>query len=529
MGKKDKKKGKGAEKTALKTEKKALNKLKKDLAAKGEGDIEKLIAESQKQIQKADYVGEELCPQPSPRSSCSLNAHPDKEELVLFGGEYFNGSKTTVYNDLYFYNIKKGQWSIMHTPVKPPPRSSHKSVVLSQSGGQLWVFGGEFSSPSRSVFHHYNDLWVFHFTEKRWEQIKAPGGPSSRSGHRMAVRRKQIVIFGGFHDSVGNQRYFNDIHVFNLDTYTWSKIEASGKIPPPRSACLFAPLTDGRILLYGGYSTEKVKKDVDKGITHTDMYYLLIDERAAPHKWKWVPAKPSGFPPSPRCGLSFAVSPNNRAYIFGGVCDDDQDENLISVFCKDLYVLELDNGRFSPINLRGKASGLMRKKRRGARDNDVKILDDDGEEEKSEERNDVDVEVAERLKEVSIKSDDIFTVTVSSSVSVESSEKSASASSSSSNEAFAPKARMNSTLAVKNGILYLYGGTYEEGDRQYVLSDFYSLDVHKVDEWRTIVPFSISNLDWEDSSGSESEDGDDDEEDDDDDDESSESDDMDTQ
>lgn len=36
MGKKDKKKGKGAEKTALKTEKKAVNKLKKDLAAKGE-------------------------------------------------------------------------------------------------------------------------------------------------------------------------------------------------------------------------------------------------------------------------------------------------------------------------------------------------------------------------------------------------------------------------------------------------------------------------------------------------------------
>lgn len=36
MGKKDKKKGKGAEKTIAKTEKKAALKLKKELAAKGE-------------------------------------------------------------------------------------------------------------------------------------------------------------------------------------------------------------------------------------------------------------------------------------------------------------------------------------------------------------------------------------------------------------------------------------------------------------------------------------------------------------
>ncbi|PRD20517.1 UNVERIFIED_CONTAM: hypothetical protein NCL1_54358 [Trichonephila clavipes] len=66
MGKKDKKKGKGAEKTALKTERKTLNRLKKELASKGEDDIEKLISDYQEK-HKTDVVGEELCPQPSPR------------------------------------------------------------------------------------------------------------------------------------------------------------------------------------------------------------------------------------------------------------------------------------------------------------------------------------------------------------------------------------------------------------------------------------------------------------------------------
>ncbi|GBN91837.1 Kelch domain-containing protein 4 [Araneus ventricosus] len=274
MGKKDKKKGKGAEKTALKTEKKALARMKKELAAKGEDDIEKLIVESQKQDGK---VGEELCSQPGPRSSFTLSPHPDKEELILFGGEYYTGSKTTVYNDLHFYNIKKGTWSIMHTPLKPPPRCAHQAVVLSQNGGQLWIFGGEFVSPTRTVFYHYKDLWVFHLAEKRWEEIKAPGGPSARSGHRMVVRKKQIVVFGGFHETFENYKYLNDLYVFNLETYSWSKIEPVGKIPSLRSASLLAPLTDGRILLYGGYSREKVKKGVDKGTEFTDMYHLQVD------------------------------------------------------------------------------------------------------------------------------------------------------------------------------------------------------------------------------------------------------------
>lgn len=38
-----------------------------------------------------------------------------------------------------------------------------------------------------------------------------------------------------------------------------------------------------------------------------------------------------------------------------------------------------------------------------------------------------------------------------------------------------PHPRMNAGLVVKHGILYLYGGIFEEGDKQYTLSDLYSL------------------------------------------------------
>ena len=47
-----------------------------------------------------------------------------------------------------------------------------QAVALKQGGGQLWVFGGEFASPSQSQFYHYRDLWVYHIRDKRWEKIK---------------------------------------------------------------------------------------------------------------------------------------------------------------------------------------------------------------------------------------------------------------------------------------------------------------------------------------------------------------------
>ena len=47
-----------------------------------------------------------------------------------------------------------------------------QAVALGQAGGQLWIFGGEFASPSQSQFYHYKDLWVFHLKEKKWDKIR---------------------------------------------------------------------------------------------------------------------------------------------------------------------------------------------------------------------------------------------------------------------------------------------------------------------------------------------------------------------
>lgn len=141
MGKKDKnkKKDKGAEKTAMKTDKKLAAKQKKLLSKLGESDISEVVQALEAEETRIKSVQEAVCSPPSPRSNFSFVAHPDKEELILFGGEFFNGQKICIYNDLFFYNIPKAEWKMVKSPSGPAPRSGHQMVSVSTDGGQLWV------------------------------------------------------------------------------------------------------------------------------------------------------------------------------------------------------------------------------------------------------------------------------------------------------------------------------------------------------------------------------------------------------
>jgi N-acetylneuraminic acid mutarotase len=108
-------------------------------------------------------------------------------------------------------------------------------ISTAANGGELWLFGGEFASPSGLQFYHFRDLWKFSVAGKRWEQVKTPVSPSARSGHRMFLHKKRIILFGGFHDNNQTFLYHNDVWVFSMEKYVWTKVETEGIGPTPRS------------------------------------------------------------------------------------------------------------------------------------------------------------------------------------------------------------------------------------------------------------------------------------------------------
>ncbi|XP_053255917.1 kelch domain-containing protein 4 [Podarcis raffonei] len=496
MGKKSKKekKVKGAEKTAAKMEKKVSKRAKKE-----QEDLEALIAEFQTLDAKKTQVVETSCPPPSPRLNASLSPHPEKDELILFGGEYFNGKKTFLYNELFVYNIRKNSWAKLDIPNPPPRRCAHQAVVVAQGGGQLWVFGGEFASPDGEQFYHYKDLWVLHLASKTWEQIKASGGPSGRSGHRMVVCKRQLVLFGGFHESARDYIYYNDVYTFNLDTFAWTKLTPSGMAPAPRSGCHLATTPEGNILVYGGYSKQRIKKDVDKGTLHTDLFLLKAESS---DKWTWGRISSSGVKPTPRSGFSVAVGPSNRSLLFGGVHDEEEEEDLEGDFFNDIYFYDLVKNRWFPGQLKGPKTE-KKKRRRGPA---AKTGCEGGE---SEER--LPPGPVEIVKEVVAEDGTIMTIKQVISApelelqDPESEDEEDDTVDEASGQQVEPCPRSNAMLAVKHGVLYVYGGMFEVGDRQFTLNDLYAIDLHKMEEWKVLVEMDPKTQEWLEDSESDDE------------------------
>ncbi|XP_059089404.1 kelch domain-containing protein 4-like [Tigriopus californicus] len=524
MGKKDKakKKGKGAEKTAEKTAKKLVAKLKKET---GEDDIESIVKAIEAEEKKRQEVKElHKVDPPSHRANFSLTPHADNPELILFGGEFYNGQKTILFNDLFLFNTKRREWSQIVSPGGPPPRCSHQAVMTSQNGGQLWIFGGEYASPNETQFYHYKDLWCFHFSSKRWEKISATGGPSSRSGHRMVLTKKHLIIFGGFHDNLRECKYFNDVYAFDLDNLKWKKLDVSGASPAPRSACNMFVLPDGRIVVFAGYAKEKGKKDSESGITYSDMFVLTPDKHdTTMTKWKWNTVKQVGYRPSTRTGMSVAVAPNSvKIFLFGGVQDvKDEDEDLEGNFFNDLYSVQVENERatWHKVELSGKkdvGAGKRRRRKSAEGQDDVEDGDDEAQQEDAK-------AIDDKLSDLNLKEDEPKTVTVeegaftiTSTIGIQEAEGSSaghgtSSGSENTSKAFIPPPRFGSGLAVKQGDLFMFGGVMEDGDKQYTLKDFYSLDIHKFDEWQTIIESDLKSMEWFESDSDSDEDEDSDE------------------
>jgi N-acetylneuraminic acid mutarotase len=194
MGKKDSKKktAERKERVAAKQSKKADKKEKKnkvkgrDVDSDAEDvDLDAVLAAYAEEQAKFLKVTEETSGPPTPRSSSTIVASPsNRNELLVFGGENFDGTLATFFNNLYIYLIDRGEWREVTSPNSPLPRSGHAWCRGGNAGG-VYLFGGEFSSPKQGTFYHYNDFWHLDPTSREWSRIESKKGPPARSGHRM--------------------------------------------------------------------------------------------------------------------------------------------------------------------------------------------------------------------------------------------------------------------------------------------------------------------------------------------------------
>ncbi|KAI9834982.1 MAG: hypothetical protein M1819_002705 [Sarea resinae] len=530
MAKKDKKKS--AEKKARVADKQTKKAAQKEKKAKTKGpqnddsdvediDLDAVLAEYAKQQEQFLKVTESLCEPPSPRSSSTLIGSPsNSNELFLFGGEYFNGALATFFNDLFVYLIDRDEWRFVTSPNTPLPRSGHAWCRGGNAGG-IYLFGGEFSSPKQGTFYHYNDFWRLEPSSREWTRIESKGkGPPARSGHRMTYFKNYILLFGGFQDTSQTTKYLNDLWLYDCQGFTWHNVAlpAATQKPDARSSFTFLPHERGAVI-YGGYSRIKstatagkqlkggrqALRTILKPVIHQDTWFLRItqpsSEAAAntPPTVRWERRKkPANAPNPPRAGATMAYH-KGRGISFGGVHDvEESEEGIDSEFFNTLFAWNVERNRYFPLTLRKprtmakKQQGNERgggRRGRGKADEEELLRNLAALETKGSIANADDMEIDKAPggdeDDVPARPEKVITMDL-------------------------PHPRFNAQLAVQDDVLYIFGGTFEKGDREYTFDEMWAIDLGKLDGVKEIYKKELE--DWKGSDDEESDEDEDDNE-----------------
>ncbi|XP_041352804.1 kelch domain-containing protein 2-like isoform X2 [Gigantopelta aegis] len=196
-------------------------------------------------------------------SSCIL----DKYWYILFG-HMENGNMNMVYR----LNLQTFCWETReYHSTEPSPRDKtsvwvYKDKIYCFAGFGPPVFNSEYLcdygeffedptiqwSPIRSW---NNQLLVFDPQTWEWSNPKCKGFPPvPRAAHGAALAGSKLFVFGGRHDM--SRR--NDLHCLDMTSLTWSgELNPLGDIPCGRSWHAFRAISNSKVLLYGGYTTDQ--------------------------------------------------------------------------------------------------------------------------------------------------------------------------------------------------------------------------------------------------------------------------------
>nr|XP_054748886.1 leucine-zipper-like transcriptional regulator 1 [Lytechinus pictus] len=250
---------------------------------------------------------------PAPRYHHSAVVH--NGSMFIFGGytgDIYSNSNLRNKNDLFEYKLSNGQWIERKFEGRlPPARSAHGAAVWQD---KLWIFAGydgnarlndmwcvslngdsksweevqqtgdhpptccnfpvAVSRDSMFVFSGQsgakitNDLYQFHFKERRWRKIPSdhilkgtPPPPQRRYGHIMVSHDRHLYVFGGAADNT----LPNELHCYDIDDGTWSVIKPSSDSQCPSGRLFHAACVIGdAMLIFGG--------TVDNNIRSAEMY-----------------------------------------------------------------------------------------------------------------------------------------------------------------------------------------------------------------------------------------------------------------
>lgn len=267
-------------------------------------------------------------------------------------------------------------------------------------------------------------------------------------------------------------------------------------------------------MIYGGYSRVKATvtagkqtkganqgtRTVLKPVIHQDTWFLRIlpsstDGPGVAPAVRWERRKRPANPPNPaRAGATMTYH-KGRGILFGGVHDvEASEEGIESEFFDSLYAWNVDRNRFFQLALRRPRTAgkkQLASERTGGRRGKGKADEEDllrnlaALESKSSISEVRDIEMIRAPDdEADQQTKPVKEVTMQ-----------------------MPHPRFNAQLAVQDDVLYILGGTFERGDREFTFDEMWAIDLGKLDGVKEIYRRELEN--WEDGDAEDSEDDED--------------------
>ena len=226
-----------------------------------------------------------------------------------------------------------------HRPGEGPALSGHCARVL--DSGDMLCFGGEgvddevtnllwrIALPPPSLVHNATPTVV------TWGLVQATGAaPSPRFCHSAEVLASGWLIFGGWAKAPrqmgqllnreGARPFLNDLHLLDVQTTSWSAIEAIGAVPRARcQSVMFASRDEELVFVFGG----ACHRAPEPGQAYGDMV-MDLDDVSLLH-WPsltWLPSSrlPAYYPQ--RGGTNALVRTASQTFILGGMNSSEGDE-----------------------------------------------------------------------------------------------------------------------------------------------------------------------------------------------------------
>jgi len=230
---------------------------------------------------------------PDPRLWCSSTILNGK--LYIFGGHTTQGVLSNLIShvkcDFYAYDIISRKWLPIEHDMKA--KTEHKCVSYNNC---LWFVGGY------NGYDYTSDIYKFDPVTGKSDIVETHGEPfSRRSALTALVWKNKLYTFGGWNGF--SKTWYNDLHEFNFDTYTWREINPSGEVPNKRTSHS-AVIYNNKMYVFGGFSGEEYLNDLHEFDLETET-------------WTNVSHLCKGDIPAPRSRFCAVVS-GDCMYLLGG-------------------------------------------------------------------------------------------------------------------------------------------------------------------------------------------------------------------